>query len=94
MEGIGFDVFIDDNKQQKVEIKNEIPPLLTGYQSKYEREANTTFYQKFKLQPNKYVFNFEIGFEKTNAENVDLLLKIGSTSECTFEEIKNENKTR
>ena len=94
MVGICFDVFTDDNKQQKVELNNEIPPLLTDYQSENVEEENNTFYHKFKLQPNKYVFDFKIGFEKTNAENVDLLLKIGSTSECTFKEIKNEDRTR
>ena len=94
MEELDFCVFTDDNKEQEIELNNEIPTPLTSCQTENEGEANTTFYQKFKLQPNKYVFNFEIGFEKTNAENVDLLLKIGSTSECTFEEIKNEDKTR
>ena len=94
MEGIGFDVFTDDNKQQKVELNNEIPPLFTSFHSKMNGEENTTFCLKFKLQPNKYIFIFEIGFEKTSAEKVDLLLKIGSTSECTFEEIKNKDRAR
>ena len=94
MEGIGFGVFTDNNNQQKVETKNEILPLLAGNPTQMKGEANSTFYQKFKLQPNKYIFYFIIGLKKTSAVKVDLLLKIGSTSECTFKEIKNEDRTR
>ena len=93
IEELDFCVFTDDNKEQEVELNNEIPPLLISCQTENEGEANTTSYQKFKIQPNKYVFSFEISFEETSAKKVDLLLKIGSTSECTFEEIKNEEKT-
>ena len=50
------------------------------------------YYQKFKLQPNKYIFQFEFLLKKTKVENVDFLLKIGSVSKCSFEEFKEEEK--
>ena len=92
MERINFCVFTDDNKDGKIELNNEIPPLLIDYKSQKEGQAKTTSYQKFRLQPNKYVFDFEMFFEKTSAEKVDVLLKIGSAFEFTFEEIINEDK--
>ena len=94
IERIDFFVLTDDKKELKCKLKKEIPPLLISYKSQKEGKAKTTYYQKFMLQPNKYIFNFEIYFEKTSVEKVDLLLKIGSTSECTFKEIKNEDRTR
>ena len=87
-------LFTGCKKVQKIELNNQKDPIISGYPSQIEGEANTTSYLKFKLQPNKYVFEFEIRFENTSAKKVDLLLKIGSTSECTFEEIKNEDRTR
>ena len=91
--GINFCVFTDDEEVQKVELNNEQPTRLINKESQIEVEASTTFYQKFKLQPYYYVFSFAIFFEKTNAKKVDLFLKLGSVSECTFEEVIFEDET-
>ena len=61
-------------------------------------EAKLEYFQKFKLQPNTYVFSLEFRLSKQdeynihnitlpNKEELNFLLKIGSVSKCTFEEL-------
>ena len=63
---------------KEVEINYEIHLILTGSQNKMEAEANTAFSQRFKLQPNKY--DFEFLFDKTTVKETNLLHKISLVS--------------
>ena len=72
--------------KQNVEINAEIPrPHLNNY-NRANGEAKNFYFQRFELQPNQYVFLLETELKKTSTRNVDLMLKIGSVSECYFEE--------
>ena len=88
-----FCVFTADTKRRKIKLNHELIKQSFYQPNPRKGEAKVKFYQKFKLQPNKYIFQFELLFKKVNPEEINLLLKIGSVSECTFEEITNEDKT-
>ena len=53
--------------------------------------AKGEYYQRFDLKPNKYIFQLEALFEKSNLDELEFLLKIGSVSECSFEEVVEED---
>ena len=81
-----FSVFTDVSEKQKIKVINELPPEYMHNLNKQNGEAKTLIYRKFKLQPNKYVFRLVLFYNEISVEKVDLLFKIGSTSDCTFEE--------
>ena len=89
---IKLKVYSADNKKQNVKSNVVVSRLLLNYKNRVNGQAKSFFVQSFKLQPNKYIFQFEAKLKKQNTENVDFLLKIGSISECSFEEIVEENK--
>ena len=93
-ENVSFSVFTNDKDRQKIDVNFEIlhPAINYNPEQKYG-EAKTSFFQRFKLQPNTYIFQFELLFNIVNAEEVDLLLEIGSVTECTFKEFINEAET-
>ena len=73
--------------KQNVEVNKEMP--LRYFHNDDHRtngEAKSLYFQRFKLQPNQYVFLLETELKTKSARNVDLMLKIGSASECSFEE--------
>ena len=86
----------DDNERRNVELKYELPEKV--YLSSNDRNLNkgepkSQQFQKFKLQPNAYVFSLRLTLqEKLKEEDVNFLLKIGSVSECRFQELTNENE--
>ena len=84
---IGICVITAGKEKRKVALNYELPPEFVSYPNQKKGEAKSIVYSRFKLQPNEYVFKIEVLFIKTNAEKVNLLLKIGSISESTFEEI-------
>ena len=54
----------------------------------------THYYQMFNLDPGKYEFSFVVGFSKEefmNNKKINYSVKIGSTSECDFEELEDKN---
>ena len=54
----------------------------------------TEDYEMFNLDPGKYVFCFVVGFSKEefiNNKKLNYSVKIGSTSECDFEELEDKN---
>ena len=85
-EDVNISVFTDDSKKRAINFNCELPTKFFPIPNKQKGEAKTIFYQKFKLQPNKYVFRFKLFFKEISVEKVDLLFKIGSTSDCIFEE--------
>ena len=81
-----FNIYTTDVERKKVKTNYEIPqPFFYN-----EFQNNGEFYQRFDLKPNKYIFQFEIQCEKSNLDEIEFLLKIGSVSECTFEEVVEE----
>ena len=80
-----------DNERQNVELEDEIPRLDLYNENQNKGEAKFRCHRRFRLKPNKYVFHFEVKINEVNLKYVYLLLKIGSVSECFFEEIKKEN---
>ena len=85
-------VYTADNNKQNVKFNDKVSLLNPNKEQRKNGEAKSLYIQRFKLQPNKYIFHFEAKLKKQNTENVDFLLKIGSVSECSFEEIVEENK--
>ena len=83
-------VFTANNEKQEVAVSNDLLRQIIENPNPLNGEAKYELYEKFDLQPNKYVFSFVIKYESKIAEKVDLLLKIGSVSKCTFEEILEE----
>ena len=82
---VRFGVFTDDSEKREIEVKHELTSEYMHNLNKQKGEAKFFSYQKFKLQPNKYIFRFALLFKEISVEKVDLLFKIGSMSECTFE---------
>ena len=84
-----------DNERRDVKLNYELPNKLyrVSNSPRHKGEAKHEYFQKFKLQPNNYVFNFQFTVFKNclEDETINFLLKIGSVSECTFEELECEN---
>ena len=81
-----------DERKQNVKLNNELPSLFHFTSScprhnKGERELE--LFQRFKLQPNTYVFSLEFRSSKqdSNKEELNFLMKICSISKCTFKEL-------
>ena len=89
---IKLKVYSADNKKQNVKSNVVVSRLLLNYKNRVNGQAKSFFVQSFKLQPNKYIFQFEAKFRKISTKNVDLLLKIGSVSECSFKEVVEESE--
>ena len=83
-----------DDERQNVEVNYELPDRAYCVESlgntNRKGEVKTEYYQRFKLQPNSYVFSLCIMLSENNLKDshVEFLMKVGSTSECTIEEIK------
>ena len=91
-EDFTLNVCTADDKKQNVKFIDEVPQPILYNENLVYGEAKSIYFQRFKLQPNQYIFEFETVFRKINNENADLLLKIGSVSECSFEEVVEEIK--
>ena len=88
---VDFGVFTDDTEKREIKVKYELPFGFIPNLNKQKGEAKTIVYQKFKLQPNKYIFRLALFYKEIRVEKAELLFKIGSTSDCNFEEhIKDE----
>ena len=81
-----FSVFTAGEERREVDFYYKFPPAFIINETRSKGEAETVMYKTFELPPNKYVLHFAFLYEKINTENVDVLLKIGSMSECKFEE--------
>ena len=80
------------SRKKNVKFNGEVSRPLHHYETRVHGQAKSFYVQSFKLQPNKYIFQFEAKFQKINTKNVDLMLKIGSVSECFFKEVVEESK--
>ena len=79
-------------KKNKFKLICELPPVLHRYtdSSRHNKgETKLDFFPKFKLQPNIYIFSLEFRLAKQDCikEELNLLMKIGSVAECTFEKL-------
>ena len=83
---VKFGVFTNDIEKRMIKVKNELPPKYMQNLIKKKSEAKTSLYQKFKLKPNNYIFRLILFFKEINVEKVELSFKIGSMSDCSFEE--------
>ena len=92
VEKFTLNVFTADKEKQNVEFNGEVPRPHLYNPNQKNGNAKSIYYQSFKLQPNQYIFKFEIEFQKINTKVFDLMMKIGSVSECSFKEIVEENK--
>ena len=92
VESFTLNVYTADNEEQNVKFNDLNSPLNLYNKYRKNEEAISTYFRSFKLPPNNYIFKFEPKINKSNTKNVDLLLKIGSVSECSFEEIVEESK--
>ena len=92
---LGMKLFVkyayDD--RQNVELNYELPDFAHlrphGYICR-KGEAKTEYYQKFMLKPNSYIFSLWIMLDEDddlNDSDVKVLIKVGSVSECTMEEL-------
>ena len=76
---------------QKLSMNFEIPNKFWRDEKnrRFKGGKLTDYYQMFNLDPGKYEFSFVVGFSKEefmNNKKLSYLVKIGSTSECDFEE--------
>ena len=83
-------LLITKNKQLNFNEEIHRPNLYNKYPK--DGEAKSLYFQRIKLQPNQYTFQFKAKIKKTDTKNVDLMLKIGSVSECSFKEVVEESK--
>ena len=86
-----FNIFTTDTERQKVETNGKIPRPAYNTEFQNNGVAKFEYHQRFDLKPNKYIFQFEGLFEKSNLDELEFLLKIGSVSECSFEEVVEED---
>lgn len=90
-----FVVRTDDDERAVVELNFELPNNLETPWGEYSKkgELKTQTNQRFKLQPNNYTFSLEVSptCENVIDEEVSILMRIGSISECTFEELNCKN---
>ena len=91
-----FEIRTDDEEREIVELNYELPHMFNSFYGSYRQhgEIKSQLYQRFKLEPNTYVFSLcvEPICEGVIEEEVSILMKIGSVSECTFEELNTKNK--
>ena len=83
---VRFGVFTDDSEKRVVKVKYDLPPDFIYTLNEQKGQAKFFSYQKFKLQPNKFIFLFELLFKEISVEKDYILFKTGSMSDCTFEE--------
>ena len=95
-----FQLFVAtaDDVRRNVELKYELPEKVYTAPNDHiygNGEAKVDYCQRFKLQPNTYIFALGIKLIKNdlNDRDVKFLMKIGSVSECTIKELKSEHKT-
>ena len=78
-----------DEEKQKVELDKVLPDIIHTDSEVQTGEAKTEYFQRFKLKPKTYIFSLNIKLEEElNEKKVNFLMKIGSDSECKFEEYK------
>ena len=88
-----------DGKKQIIKLKYELPNVLYPRVSSgtarrdHNGEVKQEYFQRFKLQPNTYIFSTTMKSVKEDhnllcVKTVNFQLKIGCVSECTFEELK------
>ena len=84
-----------DDERQNVELNYELPEHTycdTRGCDHGKVEAKIEYYQRFKLQPNTYIFKLGIELSKDDLKDshVEFLIKIGSVSKCAIEDLKCE----
>ena len=95
---VQLNVTTADGERRNVKLNFELPNILYAIPDPFlnKGEARYEYFQKFQLQPNSYVLNFQILSYKNclEDEDIDLLMKIGSVSECKFEESNDQTVYR
>ena len=86
-----LNIITTDTERQKVETNFELLRSFLLNRNKNNGVAKGEYYQRFDLKPNNYIFQFEGLIEKSNLDELEFLLKIGSVSECSFEEVVEED---
>ena len=90
-EDLDITVRADDDEKKEVELDEELPSILNSLYCDHHRkgEPMTQYNQRFQLQPNVYIISLELSplVEDQTEENLNLLLRIGSFEECTFESL-------
>ena len=91
-------------EDEKIEINYERPgEIIHNYKNKkIKGQTLENYFQRFKLQPNTYVISFKLDIfellkqyikdDKMFRQSIEYLMKISSSSECTFEKLKNEKE--
>ena len=82
-----------DDEKLSVKLNYELPNH--GYCNSEVRtgEAKTEYFQRFRLEPNTYVFNLYFMFkDDLNEDALKFLFKVGSTLECRLEKLINESE--
>ena len=87
-----------DEEKRKVKLKYELPNRVDMGPDDHiygKGEAKVDYYQRFKLQPNDYIFSLKIRLLEASLKDshVEFLMKIGSVLECTFENLLTEDET-
>ena len=82
----------DDDQRRKVKFNCNLPYKTYIFSGLRKGEAKTEYFHRFKLQPNNYVFRIMLELEDDLNENeVNFLMKIGSTESCRFEKLINQD---
>ena len=87
-----FDFIIRTEDGKKVEIDFLLPEVVESFYGCHRQKGEilTHCHQKFELRPNTYVVSLELRtlqVEEATDEDVNFLLRLGSFSEFTFEEL-------
>ena len=91
-----FEFFVTavDNNKRFVEPDYELPCRHWSDWRFQKGYPKTEYFQKFKLQPNTYLFsvNFKLSNDDLNEEEVNFLMKVASNSEFRFEDLHSKAK--
>ena len=92
-----FNLCVNTCSEEKkiLELNFELPERVYTRSETKTGEAKTEYFQRFKLEPDTYVFSWNIKLEEELNDDklnyFNILTKFGSTSECTFEKLVNVN---
>ena len=83
-------LFVKTCEKQKVKLNLELPAKLYINSNPNKGEAKTEYFQRFKLEPNSYIISLKMKLaEQINGNQLNILMKVGSTSKCRFETLIN-----
>ena len=86
-------VLTDGKPNKMVDINYELPHEVFCNPGNCNDNMKGEYYQRFELEPNKYVFTMLFQFKEVKkVKEVEFSIRIGSTSKCKFEELKQENE--